>query len=295
MKTSTRWTVVLLCLAMSWSSKVASVAQDNLQQDNLQQRIQSKAREAQKLAQELVAQGQPPVKQVARMKTVPQLTKRGDFEAVEELLDEVLGELRTMAQKKGPSMTVDVSPRVDTKVIDCGSDPRCTEIFIEGDLHARQADGTFQFFRGYADPDLAYDPATRTVWLTYSWLHVSNAGGGVQSHVAKLKGDKFHYVRTVNRNEKAMSPKGTAGWLNHEVASLARRPDGQWELLWLTYHRGPKTAYEGGLFSIAPSPARRTHWVMTWRDGCSQKGLPRSISLFGTTSTRSLPCPIAKW
>ncbi len=141
------------------------------------------------------------------------------------------------------------------RVLDCSVNLNCEEIQVIGHPFSKRADGGTSFFRGYADPDLEYDPVTNQIWMAYSWLQNLNPlarkklVGGVESHLARLRGGRFEHVKVLKRNQRGRSSKGKPGWFNHEVTSLVRRSNGRWEAMWLSYHKGEEgKAYEGGPF-----------------------------------------------
>jgi len=127
----------------------------------------------------------------------------------------------------------------------CAKDASCPEVLVEGDQFARLGADVAPF-RGYGDPSLAYDPVTRALWMTYSWLDVlvTDPGPpavinfGVRTHLARSidGGASFTFQRDVN-NVQAISHPGTGemGWLIHEVSTLVKQPDGLWQALWLQY------------------------------------------------------------
>tara|TARA_R110002049_G_scaffold235650_7_gene408936 strand:+ start:151 stop:615 length:465 start_codon:yes stop_codon:yes gene_type:complete len=122
-----RWAIIPLVLA------ILSVGTTTEAQQNLQQRIQAKANEAQKLAKELFANGEPPLKQIARLKTVPDLAQQGKFAEIESLLDEVLSELKSQTNPKSsdvPTYTAFKNPR---KVAIRGYDAHAMEPFLSRD------------------------------------------------------------------------------------------------------------------------------------------------------------------
>ncbi len=138
----------------------------------------------------------------------------------------------------------------------CSWDARCPEVRIAGDPFAT-LEGRPAPFRGYGDPSLEHDPATGTLWLSYSWLETLPSKGlfpwapkvdfGVSTHLARSDdgGRSFRFVKAVNRASRAKHPETSEdGWMMHEVSTLLREPDGHWQILWLTYFdrldKGPK-------------------------------------------------------
>ena len=135
-----------------------------------------------------------------------------------------------------PSVDVDPQP----ELFHCSSDSSCPEILITGAPHATDA------FRGYGDPSLEFDQASNTLWLAYSWLDVLISEPnppvefdlGVRTHLAKSVdgGNSFEFVREVNTPEIEAHPDtGVQGWSIHEVPTLVKQSDNQWQLLWFKY------------------------------------------------------------
>lgn len=127
----------------------------------------------------------------------------------------------------------------------CTLDAACPAITVSGDPFATIGPGAAPF-RGYGDPDLAYDPSTGTLWLTYSWLDVliSEPGPppvldfGVRTHLARSEdhGLTWTFVGSLNEVLPISHPDTAAdGWTIHEVSALLREPSGSWQALWLTY------------------------------------------------------------
>lgn len=138
-RSTLRWAITPLVLA------VLSIGTTAEAQQNLQQRIQSKSNEAQKLAKELFATGEPPLKQIAKMKTVPNLAQQGKFTEIEKLLDEVLSELKSKTDPESsdvPSYTAFKNPR---KVTIRGYDAHAMEPFLS-------RDGKILFFNNLNKP-----------------------------------------------------------------------------------------------------------------------------------------------
>lgn len=123
-------------------------------------------------------------------------------------------------------------------------DESCPAITILGDPPATLG-GTPAPFRGYGDPSLELDPLTGELWLSYSWLDVLVTPGnpplidlGVRSHLARSAdgGRTFEFVRAVNETRALPHPHSKKPvWTVHEVSTLARQPDANWQLLWLAY------------------------------------------------------------
>jgi hypothetical protein len=122
----------------------------------------------------------------------------------------------------------------------CSADASCPEIIVNGDPHS--TDG----FRGYGDPSLEYDESTDTLWMSYSWLNIliSDPGPpvefdlGVAVHLAKSidGGQSFEFVRAIKSPEMEAQPDtGVMGWSIHEVSTLVKQADGNWQVLWLKY------------------------------------------------------------
>jgi len=122
----------------------------------------------------------------------------------------------------------------------CGADSSCPEILINGDPHSVDA------LRGYGDPSLEFDTATNTLWMSYSWLNIliDQPGPpvsfdlGVRTHLAKStnNGSSFEFVRAINQPQMEAHPdSGVQGWSIHEVSTLVKQADGQWQVLWLKY------------------------------------------------------------
>jgi len=116
---------------------------------------------------------------------------------------------------------------------------------VAGDFFAVLGAGPAPF-RGYGDPSLEYDPATGELWMTYSWLDVlvTDPGPpavidlGVRTHLARStdNGNTFTFERAVNDTQATGHPdSGALGWLIHEVSTLIKQSDGQWQVLWLQY------------------------------------------------------------
>ena len=122
----------------------------------------------------------------------------------------------------------------------CYFDSRCPEIVISGDDISTDA------FRGFADPSLEFDSSTNTLWMSYSWLNVivSNSASPViydlvvRTHLAKStdNGNSFSFVREINIPSPENHPdSGIEGLSVHEVSSLVKQSDVQWQLTWLKY------------------------------------------------------------
>jgi len=127
----------------------------------------------------------------------------------------------------------------------CSKDSSCPEVMVAGDPFAA-VNGMPDAFRGYGDPSLAYDAASDTLWMAYSWLNIqiSDPGPpvvfdlGVRTHLARSSdgGSSFSFVRLVNEMEMEAHPDtGVMGWSTHEVSTLVREPGGLWQLLWFKY------------------------------------------------------------
>jgi hypothetical protein len=129
----------------------------------------------------------------------------------------------------------------------CSLDERCAEILIAGDPFATLEPKPPPFC-GYGDPSLEYDPASGTLWLSYSWLKALPSKGllpwapkvdlGVSTHLTRSDdgGRSFRFVTAVNRTTRTKHPEsGEDGWMMHEVSTLLRKADGRWQVLWLTY------------------------------------------------------------
>lgn len=161
----------------------------------------------------------------------------------------------------------------------CNWDSSCPEISIAGDPPATLGGGPSPF-RGYGDPSLERDPATGTIWMTYSWLEVlvSSPGPppvtdfGVETHLARSDddGQTFSFVRKLNDNQQIQHPdNGENGWTSHEVSTITKR-GADWEALWLTYFdpNGP-TGYRDIYYqrSLAADPSQLGDSVEAWADG----------------------------
>jgi hypothetical protein len=126
----------------------------------------------------------------------------------------------------------------------CAIDASCPEITVAGDPPAMLG-GSPAPFRGYGDPSIERDPATGTLWMTYSWLDVlvTSPGPppiidfGVRTHLARSDngGASWIYVREINTTPSITHPDTSAqGWPSNEVSTLVREPLGGWQALWLT-------------------------------------------------------------
>ncbi len=146
------------------------------------------------------------------------------------------GDINTSVTPIPPPVADDPEP----STFHCSKDSICPEIIVNGDPHAADA------FRGYGDPSLEFDPSTNTLWMSYSWLNVliDDVGPpvsfdlGVRTHLAKsIDGGKtFEFVRAVNQPQMESHPDtGVEGWSTHEVSTMIKQPDGQWQLLWFKY------------------------------------------------------------
>jgi len=135
-----------------------------------------------------------------------------------------------------PPVMVDPEPAL----FHCSKDSTCPEIIVSGDPIAADS------FRGYGDPSLEFDSSTNTLWMSYTYLNVlvSDVGPpevsdfGTQTHLAKSvdNGNTFQYVRSVNTPEIEAHPDtGVLGWTSHEVSTLVKQSDGQWQILWMKY------------------------------------------------------------
>jgi hypothetical protein len=127
----------------------------------------------------------------------------------------------------------------------CTLDSTCPEVMVAGDPYATIG-GNPAPFRGYGDPSLEYDPATSTLWMSYSWLDVlvTNPGPsqqidfGVRTHLAKSTdaGASFTFVQATNNVTAVTHPdSGASGWASHEVSTLLREGPNSWQTMWLTY------------------------------------------------------------
>lgn len=127
----------------------------------------------------------------------------------------------------------------------CALDDTCPEILIGGNPFAQIGNSPAPF-RGYGDPSLEYDPSTDTLWLSYSWLDVlvtpTDADPlidfGVRTHLAQSTdhGQSFQFERAVNETTQfSHSEANLDGWLIHEVSTLVHQPDGDWQIMWLSY------------------------------------------------------------
>ena len=127
----------------------------------------------------------------------------------------------------------------------CHWDATCPEVIIAGDPYATLGGGPAPF-RGYGDPSIERDPATGTLWMSYSWLDVLVTSFtpppvfdfGVRTHLARSddNGATWTYVRASNATTAINHPDTSApGWMQHEVSTLLREPAGGWQLLWVTY------------------------------------------------------------
>jgi hypothetical protein len=134
----------------------------------------------------------------------------------------------------------------------CRLDSSCPEVLVSGDPYATIG-GNPSPFRGYGDPSLEQDPATGTVWLSYSWLDVlvTNPGPsqlidfGVETHLARSddNGASFTFVEAVNQMTAVTHPATSdPGWESHEVSTLVQEGANNWQLMWLTYFDPPGAA-----------------------------------------------------
>ncbi|TWU62607.1 hypothetical protein V7x_43420 [Crateriforma conspicua] len=147
MRLLTKTRSVLRCAILPLVLAVLSVGVTAEAQENLLQRIQSKAKEAQKLAQELAGNGNPPLEQIAKLKTIPEFGKQGKAHEIEKLLDEVLTELRgksTPEPEDVPEYTAFKTPR---KVTIRGYKEDAMEPFLS-------RDGQILFFNNLNDPSV---------------------------------------------------------------------------------------------------------------------------------------------
>ncbi len=139
-----------------------------------------------------------------------------------------------------PKSTTIIQPPITPDTFHCRLDSSCPEILINGDPIAN--DG----FRGYGDPSLEYDASTDTLWLSYSWLNVLISDPGppivfdlsAAIHLAKSidGGESFDFVRAINQPEVENHPEtGIPGWSIHEVSTIVKQADGNWQVLWLKY------------------------------------------------------------
>jgi hypothetical protein len=144
------------------------------------------------------------------------------------------------SNSQAPQANLPIDNTPQTIVFHCSKDIACPEILISGDPHSGDN------FRGYGDPSLEFDQSTNTLWLSYSWLNIliDDVGPpvsfdlGVATHLAKsIDGGKtFNFVRSVNQPQMESHPDtGGQGWSIHEVSTIAKQPDGEWQLLWLKY------------------------------------------------------------
>jgi len=122
----------------------------------------------------------------------------------------------------------------------CNPDITCPEIVVSGNEYSTDA------FRGYGDPSLEFDASTNTLWMSYSWLNVVISDPGspavfdlaVRTHLAKSidNGNSFSFVREINQPEQETHPDSAEQGLTiHEVSTLVKQADNEWQVLWLKY------------------------------------------------------------
>jgi hypothetical protein len=157
--------------------------------------------------------------------------------------------------------------RADPVTFHCTLDASCPAITIAGDPYA-ELGGSPSPFRGYGDPSLEYDPASGTLWLSYSWLDILindpgppvNFNFGVRTHLASStdKGLTWTFEKALNDTEVVPHPDTSEDvWAIHEVSTLLRVGPADWQAMWLTYYNefgdppGPGTGlhYERSLAS----------------------------------------------
>ena len=183
----------------------------------------------------------------------------------------------------GGEATSEVVPQLPIEVLPelvefhCIPGPECRELIVDGDALATLGSGQAPF-RGYADPSLTFDAQSNTLWLSYSWLSTAVEVLGpppqpdflVSTHLASStnSGASFEFVREINQNTLIAHPdNGEQGWLTHEVSTLTRSADGDWQVLWLQYF-DPVGELERGDFllnrSVANSPAALGDVIEPW-------------------------------
>lgn len=158
-----------------------------------------------------------------------------------------------------PGDPVDPDPPAPLSLDCLGSSPACPEIVVQGDAPATLPGGEASPFRGFADPSVRRDPASGRLWMAYSWPHVSVPSPGV-----RVPGVDIHLAHSDDggatwifdgplwastRAADAADPS-SKGYLDHEVATLARTADGSaWYGARLDYF----VPDEGGLPARPPS------------------------------------------
>jgi len=107
--------------------------------------------------------------------------------------------------------------------VDCTAESaRCPELAIAGDRPAATAS------HGYADPTIRKDPASRRIWMAYSWPHTSTAAGraatAVDSHLAHSDdgGASWRFDGAIWTSSPTRDPVGGGpAFANSEAVSLA--------------------------------------------------------------------------
>jgi hypothetical protein len=182
---------------------------------------------------------------------------------------------------------------------DCSISGNCTAIAIAGDPPASNP-GTF---RGYADPNIAHDPAVADrLWLAYSWPHVvsGHAPGGaavqmgaVETHLARSDdgGVGFSYIGTLWPDFAAPDPEGSGetGIISSETASLATIESGgnvTWYGAHLRYFLEPQNGYH---------PKYGTSWQVRIGAASSPAGLASATeTVLGVSTTADVYNPAVR-
>ncbi len=123
--------------------------------------------------------------------------------------------------------------------------------------------------RGFWDPSLVHDSESGTLWLAHTAGTALLLSAGVPSSLTTTNilalarstdgGRTFSFVSELAPARPYTDGSNVQGTLEHEVASLVRRTDGKWELLWFEYFQ--------------PTGADRREFVLVRRVADSPEGL----------------------
>ena len=133
--------------------------------------------------------------------------------------------LAVTACKAGPAEPppVEPPPEEPPPSVNCVGQA-CPALLVPGDPYQVNPD-----FHGYADPSIRKDPASNTLWLSYSFPHYKVVGGtpvpSVSIHLARSadSGRSWTFVKRLFEPTPMANPANPAqpGFLDHETINLA--------------------------------------------------------------------------